>query len=100
LTWTLRESNRPYLIHSVGARANQFEVCVSRVEGSFFSNLLCVLRVGQSVSAADPHELFMLPASQIDSILIAMGTGIARRRGLVEHLFPGNHEDRARDQKI
>jgi ferredoxin-NADP reductase len=81
-------------------RANQFDVCVNRVEGGFFSNLLCDLEVGQSVQFHGPHGLFLLRAPLTDSIFIATGTGIAPMRGFVEHLFPESGEDRSQGRKF
>ncbi len=75
-------------------------MCVNRVEGGFFSNLLCDLEVGQTIQVHGPHGLFLLRAPLTDSIFIATGTGIAPMRGFVEHLFPENGEDRSQGQKI
>jgi ferredoxin-NADP reductase len=94
-----KQQTRAYSIASA-PRANQFDVCVNRVEGGFFSNLLCDLEVGQSVQVHGPHGLFLLRAPLTDSIFIATGTGIAPMRGFVEHLFPENGEDRSQGQKI
>ena len=81
-------------------RGNQFDVCVNRVEGGFFSNLLCDLEVGQSVQFHGAHGLFLLRRPLTDSILIATGTGIAPMRGFVEHLFPGNGQDKSQGKKV
>jgi ferredoxin-NADP reductase len=94
-----KQQTRAYSIASA-PRANQFDVCVNRVEGGFFSNLLCDLEVGQSIQVHGPHGLFLLRAPLTDSIFIATGTGIAPMRGFVEHLFPDHGEDRNQDRKI
>ena len=94
-----KQQTRAYSIASA-PRANQFDVCVNRVEGGFFSNLLCDLEVGQIIQVHGPHGLFLLRSPLTDSILIATGTGIAPMRGFVEHLFPENGEDRSQGQKI
>jgi ferredoxin-NADP reductase len=94
-----KQQTRAYSIASA-PRANQFDVCVNRVEGGFFSNLLCDLEVGQSLQFHGPHGLFLLRAPLTDSIFIATGTGIAPMRGFVEHLFPEDGEDRSQGRKI
>jgi ferredoxin-NADP reductase len=94
-----KQQTRAYSIASA-PRGNQFDMCVNRVEGGFFSNLLCDLEVGQSIQVHGPHGLFLLRAPLTDSIFIATGTGIAPIRGFVEHLFPDNGEDRSQGQKV
>jgi ferredoxin-NADP reductase len=94
-----KQQTRAYSIASA-ARANQFDVCVNRVEGGFFSNLLGDLEVGQSLQFHGPHGLFLLRTPLTDSILIATGTGIAPMRGFVEHLFPDEGEDRSQGRKF
>jgi ferredoxin-NADP reductase len=94
-----RQQTRAYSIASA-PRANQFDVCVNRVEGGFFSNLLCDLQVGQSIEVHGPHGLFLLRSPLTDSILIATGTGIAPMRSFVEYLFPENGEDRSQGRNI
>jgi ferredoxin-NADP reductase len=94
-----KQQTRAYSIASA-PRGNQFDVCVNRVEGGFFSNLLCDLKVGETVQVHGPHGLFLLRTPLTDSILIATGTGIAPMRGFVEHLFPENGEDRSQGRKI
>ena len=94
-----KQQTRAYSIASA-PRANQFDVCVNRVEGGFFSNLLCDLQVGDSLQFHGPHGLFMLRAPLTDSIFIATGTGIAPMRGFVEYLFPENGEDRSQGRNF
>jgi ferredoxin-NADP reductase len=79
---------------------NNFAVCLNRVEGGFFSNLLCDLEPGQSLQFHGAHGLFVLRSPLTDCILIATGTGIAPMRGFIEHLFPENGEDRSEGRMI
>ena len=78
---------RAYSIASA-PRSNAFDLCVNRVEGGFFSNLLCDLDEGDRVKFHGPHGYFLLRRPLTDSILIATGTGIAPMRGFVQALFP------------
>jgi ferredoxin-NADP reductase len=94
-----KQQTRAYSIASA-PRANQFDVCVNRVEGGFFSNLLCDLEVGQSLQFHGSHGLFLLRAPLTDGIFIATGTGVAPMRGFVEHLFPDSGEDRSQGRKF
>jgi ferredoxin-NADP reductase len=94
-----KEQTRAYSLASA-PRANQFDLCINRVEDGFFSNLLCDLEVGQTVQIHGPHGMFLLRSPLTDSILVATGTGIAPMRGFVEHLFPENGEDRSAGKKI
>jgi ferredoxin-NADP reductase len=94
-----KQQTRAYSIASA-PRANQFDLCVNRVEGGFFSNLLCDLEVGQTIQVHGPHGLFLLRAPLTDSIFIATGTGVAPMRGFVEHLFPDNGDDLSQGRRI
>jgi len=94
-----KQHTRAYSIASA-PRGNQFDVCVNRVEGGFFSNLLCDLEVGQSIQVHGPHGLFLLRTPLTDGILIATGTGIAPMRGFVEYLFPESGEDRSEGRRF
>jgi ferredoxin-NADP reductase len=94
-----KQQTRAYSIASA-PRANQFDLCVNRVEGGFFSNLLCDLEVGQTIQVHGPHGLFVLRAPLTNSIFIATGTGIAPMRGFVEHLFPEDGQDLSQGRKI
>jgi ferredoxin-NADP reductase len=96
---TGKHQTRAYSIASA-PRANQFDVCVNRVEGGFFSNLLCNLKEGESLQFHGPHGLFLLRAPLTDSIFIATGTGIAPMRGFVEYLFPEDGEDRSQGRNF
>jgi ferredoxin-NADP reductase len=94
-----KHQTRAYSLASA-ARGNEFDVCVNRVDGGFFSNLLCDLEVGQALQFHGPHGLFLLRSPLTDSILIATGTGIAPMRGFVQHLFPENGEDRSEGKTL
>lgn len=82
-----KQQTRAYSIASA-PRGNQFDLCVNRVEGGFFSNLLADLSVGEAVYLHGPHGLFTLRQPPSDAILIATGTGIAPMRGFIGWLFP------------
>ena len=43
-----KQQTRAYSLASA-PRGNHFDLCLNRVEGGFFSNLLCDLEVGQTV---------------------------------------------------
>jgi ferredoxin-NADP reductase len=90
---------RAYSIASA-PRANAFDLCVNRVEGGFFSNLLADMEPGDPVSFHGPHGLFTLRQPLTDAILIATGTGIAPMRGFIEHLFPDNGPSLSGGRKI
>src|SRR6201996_4248373 len=90
---------RAYSIASA-PRANAFDLCVNRVEGGFFSNLLADMEEGTSISFHGPHGLFTLRQPLTDAIFIATGTGIAPMRGFVEHLFPDDGEDRSQGRRF
>ena len=89
-----KTQTRAYSIASA-PRDNRFDLCLNRVEGGFFSNLLCDLEPGDKMQFHGPHGLFTLRSPLTDGIMIATGTGIAPMRGFVEHLFPENAPDRA-----
>lgn len=94
-----KTQTRAYSIASA-PRANQFDLCVNRVENGFFSNLLCDLEPGQTIQFHGPHGLFTLRQPLTDSIFIATGTGIAPIRGFVEWLFPESGEDRSQGRSV
>src|ERR1700738_1288070 len=90
---------RAYSIASA-PRANMLDLCVNRVEGGFFSNLLADMESGQTLSFHGPHGMFTLRQPLTDAIFIATGTGIAPMRGFVEHLFPDNGASLSNGRKI
>lgn len=82
-----KQITRAYSIASAPYGNGRFDLCLNRVEGGFFSNLLCDMREGDSVQFHGPHGLFVLREPLRDCIMIATGTGIAPMRGFVEWLF-------------
>lgn len=94
-----KQQTRAYSISSA-ARGNRFELCVNRVEGGFFSNLLCDLAEGAAVKFHGPHGHFTLREPITDTILVATGTGISPMRGFAQWLFPGGREDRSNGKQI
>lgn len=78
---------RAYSIASAPKGSRRFDLCLNRVEGGFFSNLLCDMHAGDAVQFHGPHGLFVLRNPLRDCIMIATGTGIAPMRGFVEWLF-------------
>jgi ferredoxin-NADP reductase len=88
---------RAYSIASA-ANGNQFDLCVNRVEGGFFSNYLIDLPVGESVQVHGPHGHFILKQPITDSIFVATGTGIAPMRGFTQWLFPEIGPDAGADR--
>ena len=96
---TGKQHTRAYSIASA-PRENRFDLCVNRVEGGFFSNLLCDLEIGQTVQCHGPHGLFTLRSPLTDSIFIATGTGIAPMRSFVQGLFPEAGDDLSQSRKF
>jgi ferredoxin-NADP reductase len=94
-----KQQTRAYSIASA-PQSNQFDLCVNRVEGGFFSNKLCDLELGQDVQFHGAHGLFTLRKPLTDSIFIATGTGVAPMRGFTQHLFPESGEDRSEGRDI
>jgi ferredoxin-NADP reductase len=90
---------RAYSIASA-PRTNMLDLCVNRVEGGFFSNLLADMEPGQTVSFHGAHGMFTLRQPLTDAIFIATGTGIAPMRGFIEHLFPDNGPSFSNGRKI
>jgi ferredoxin-NADP reductase len=94
-----KQQTRAYSIASA-PDSNQFDLCVNRVEGGFFSNLLCDLEPGSKVQFHGPHGLFTLRQPLTDSVFIATGTGVAPMLAFVQHLFPDTGEDRSDGRHI
>lgn len=94
-----KQQTRAYSIASA-PRQNAFDLCVNRVEGGFFSNLLADMQTGETISFHGAHGMFTLRQPLTDAIFIATGTGIAPMRGFVEHLFPDNGPSLANGRKI
>ncbi len=78
---------RAYSIASA-PRDHTFDLCVNRVPGGFFSNLLCDLHAGDSIRCHGPHGLFTLKQPPAHVLMVAGGTGIAPMRGFAQSSFP------------
>lgn len=94
-----KQQQRAYTIASA-ARPGGFDLCVNRVDGGFFSNLLCDLKEGEEVEFEGPFGMFVLKEPLTDSIFVATGTGIAPFKGYVEWLFPESGDDRSEGRDI
>ncbi len=94
-----KTQTRAYSIASA-PRTNAFDLCVNRVEGGFFSNLLGDMEPGDTIGFHGAHGMFTLRQPLTDAILIATGTGIAPMRGFIEHLFPGDGPSLSDGRKI
>ncbi|MFC5863686.1 ferredoxin--NADP reductase [Acidicapsa dinghuensis] len=92
-----KTQTRAYSIASASS-SNQFDLCVNRVEGGFFSNHLCDMEPGATVQVHGPHGNFTLRQPLTDSIFIATGTGIAPMRSFTQWLFPEQGEHAGEDR--
>lgn len=95
-----KQQTRAYSIASA-ASVNQFDMCVNRVEGGFFSNHLADLPdlpVGGTIRIHGPHGHFILRQPISDSIFISTGTGVAPMRGFAQWLFPETGPDAGLDR--
>lgn len=93
-----KQQTRAYSVASAPS-GNVFDLCINRVEGGFFSNLLADMQAGDTVSMHGPHGLFTLRQPLTDSLLIATGTGVSPMRSFVQHLFPDNGPTRLPEGK-
>jgi len=97
-----KEQTRAYSIASA-PNGNRFDLCLNRVEGGFFSNLLADLPdlpIGGAIQIYGPNGFFTLREPITDSILVATGTGVAPMRGFLQWLFPANGPDRSNGKEI
>lgn len=97
-----KEQTRAYSIASA-PQGNRFDLCLNRVDGGFFSNLLADLPdlpVGDAVRVYGPNGFFTLREPITDSILIATGTGVAPMRGFLQWLFPEGGINRSNGKQI
>jgi ferredoxin-NADP reductase len=97
-----KEQTRAYSLASA-PEANTFDLCLNRVEGGFFSNLLADLPdlpLGGGLLIYGPNGFFTLREPVTDSILVATGTGVAPMRGFLQWLFPANGPDRSNGKEI
>ena len=84
---------------------DRFDLCLNRVPrteagGGFFSNLLCDLRVGDTIRFHGPHGDFVLREPLTDSILIAQDTGIAPMRAMLMALAAGEPQALAAGKQL
>ncbi len=93
-----KHQTRAYSIAS-GPNGNRLDLCLNRVEGGFFSNMLADLKPGETIQFHGPHGLFTLPAKLTDTVMIATGTGIAPMRGFVEQLFSSTKTNSAKTDR-
>jgi ferredoxin-NADP reductase len=97
-----KEQIRAYSIASA-PDGNHFHLCLNRVAGGFFSNLLADLAdlpVGDTIRIYGPNGFFTLRQPLTDSILVATGTGIAPMRSFLEWIFPAAGPDRSGGRQI
>ena len=94
-----RLETRAYSIASA-PRANRFDLCLNRVEGGYFSNLLPDLEVGATIQIEGPLGFFTLREPIADSIMVATGTGVAPIRGILQWMFPEGGPDRSEGKEI
>jgi len=95
-----KEQTRAYSIASA-PHGNKLDLCLNRVAGGFFSNLLADLpdlTLGGDIKIYGPNGFFTLREPVTDSILVATGTGVAPMRGFLQWLFDG--EDRSNGKEI
>ena len=97
-----KEQTRAYSLASAPDE-NKFDLCLNRVEGGFFSNLLADLPdlpIHGTIQIYGPNGFFTLREPITDSILVATGTGVAPMRGFLQWLFPANGPDRSEGKEI
>jgi ferredoxin-NADP reductase len=94
-----RLETRAYSIASA-PNGNRLDLCLNRVEGGYFSNLLPDLAAGDTIQIEGPLGFFTLREPVTDSILVATGTGVAPLRGFLQWLFPVNGPDRSGGKQI
>lgn len=92
---TGKQQTRAYSLASAPA-GKTFDLCLNRVPGGFFSNLLCDLGIGDAVQIHGPHGYFTLQPEPSHVLLAASGTGIAPMRGFLQELFPETPTDQKR----
>jgi ferredoxin-NADP reductase len=97
-----KEQIRAYSLASA-PDGNKFDLCLNRVEGGFFSNLLADLPdlpIHGSMQIYGPNGFFTLRDPITDSLLVATGTGVAPMRGFLQWLFPDKGPDRSNGKQI
>jgi len=94
-----RLESRAYSLASA-PKGDRFDLCLNRVEGGFFSNLLPDLPAGGTIQIEGPLGFFTLREPITDSILVGTGTGIAPLRSFLEWIFPSAGPDRSGGKEI
>jgi len=94
-----RLETRAYSLASA-PKGNRFDLCLNRVEGGYFSNLLPDLEIGATIQIEGPLGFFTLREPVTDSILVATGTGVAPIRGFLQWMFPEDGADRSGGREI
>lgn len=94
-----RLETRAYSIASA-PQGNRFDLCLNRVEGGYFSNLLPDLAAGDTIQIEGPLGFFTLREPVTESILVATGTGVAPLRGFLQWMFPAEGPDRSGGREI
>ena len=97
-----KEQIRAYSLASA-PDANRFALCLNRVDGGFFSNMLADLPdlpIEGTIQIYGPNGFFTLRDPIADSIFVATGTGVAPMRSFLEWLFPANGPDRSNGKQI
>ncbi len=88
-----KKVTRAYSIASL-PQANQFEICLNKVEGGMFTPYLFSLNPGDIVPTKGPVGSFTLRAKDREAIFVATGTGVVPYRpmlaqaGYLEHGNP------------
>ena len=88
-----KKVTRAYSIASL-PQANQFEICLNKVEGGMFTPYLFSLNPGDTVPTKGPVGSFTLRAKDREAIFVATGTGVVPYRpmlaqaGYLEHGNP------------
>jgi ferredoxin-NADP reductase len=94
-----KEQTRAYSVASA-PHGNRLDLCLNRVDGGFFSNLLADLPdlpLGGELQIYGPNGFFTLREPITDSILVATGTGVAPMRGFLQWLFDGPDRSNGKD---
>lgn len=77
---------KPYSISSPPSAHKTIELCVKKIEGGHFSNLLCRMKKGETLQLAGPMGRFVVQETKNDVVFLASGTGVSALRGMVHTL--------------
>ncbi len=79
---------RSYSICSDPSSAEEFDLCIKKVEGGYVSTHLCERAVGDALNAVGPLGRFLLrEPNDRPAVFVATGTGIAPFRPMVDRLL-------------